>query len=151
VDELSATEWRVLQGRAFEVLGRALGPLDRPGARAALEQAAVLFDRSGAVWRRDLTLEALRGLGESGRRAAAVVGPTALTARERQVAELAARGRTAPEIARALFIGERTVESHLARIYAKLGVASKHDLTQRAAEFGLMPVPGTEDRSRTSP
>jgi DNA-binding CsgD family transcriptional regulator len=53
------------------------------------------------------------------------------------VAQLAARGDTSPEIAQALFIGERTVESHLARIYAKLGVASKRELLQRASEFGL--------------
>ena len=36
-----------------------------------------------------------------------------------------------------LFIGERTVESHLARAYAKLGVRSKADLVERASELGL--------------
>ncbi|MGQ0846327.1 MAG: response regulator [Sporichthyaceae bacterium] len=61
----------------------------------------------------------------------------ALTPRELQVARLAARGATAPEIARELFIGERTVESHLARSYVKLGVDSKLDLVRRAAELGL--------------
>lgn len=59
------------------------------------------------------------------------------TAREREVARLAARGRTAPAIARELFIGERTVESHLGRIYAKLGVDSKLDLVHRAIELGV--------------
>jgi DNA-binding CsgD family transcriptional regulator len=34
-------------------------------------------------------------------------------------------------------IGTRTVETHLVRIYAKLGVGSKRELVQRAAEFGL--------------
>ncbi|MDQ3945199.1 MAG: helix-turn-helix transcriptional regulator, partial [Actinomycetota bacterium] len=58
-------------------------------------------------------------------------------AREREVARLAIRGGTAPAIARELFIGERTVESHLGRIYAKLGVESKLDLMGRAAELGL--------------
>jgi class 3 adenylate cyclase/DNA-binding CsgD family transcriptional regulator len=137
VDLLAATGWRALQGRALDVLGRALRPVDRPRAREALERAAATFDACGGVWRRDRALETLRRLGEAGRRSAAVLGSPSLTPREREVAELAARGQTAPEIARALFIGERTVESHLARIYAKLGVASKHDLLQRAAELGL--------------
>jgi DNA-binding CsgD family transcriptional regulator len=91
------------------------------------------------VWRRDRSLEVLQRLG--GARpipGAAVAGtPSVLSRREREVARLALQGRTAPEIARELFIGERTVESHLGRIYAKLGVASKLELIQRAAELGL--------------
>jgi len=137
-DALAATEWRALQGRAHDALGRALAGVDRPAARRALERAAALFDGCGARWRRDRSVEALGRLGEAGRRAAAAVGPCSLTCREREVAALAAQGQTAPEIARALFIGERTVESHLARIYVKLGVASKHELLRRAAELGLM-------------
>jgi DNA-binding CsgD family transcriptional regulator len=53
------------------------------------------------------------------------------------VAALAAAGRTALEISRALFIGKRTVESHLAHIYAKLGLASQLDLVKQAGELGL--------------
>jgi DNA-binding CsgD family transcriptional regulator len=125
------------------VLGRSLASLDRSQARAAFEEAAVGFDAAGAVWRRDRALEALRRMGEAGKRAAgraAATGTATLTARELDVARLAARGQTAPEIAQTLFIGERTVESHLARIYAKLGVASKRELLQRAAELGLEPA-----------
>jgi DNA-binding NarL/FixJ family response regulator len=69
--------------------------------------------------------------------AATAPGLGALTTREREVARLAVQGRTAPAIARELFIGERTVESHLARTYAKLGVDSKLDLIRRAVELGL--------------
>jgi DNA-binding CsgD family transcriptional regulator len=36
-----------------------------------------------------------------------------------------------------LFIGERTVETHLANAYTKLGVASKLDLVRRASELGI--------------
>lgn len=137
VDLFGATEWRALQGRAHDALGRGLASIDRPAAREALQRAAALFDGCGAIWRRGRALEALSRLGEAGRRAAAAIGPSSLTPRERQVAALAARGQTAPEIARALFIGERTVESHLARIYVKVGVTSKHELQRRAAELGL--------------
>jgi class 3 adenylate cyclase/DNA-binding CsgD family transcriptional regulator len=136
-------DYRLLAARALDVLGRSLASLDRSRARAALEEAAVGFDTAGAVWRRDRALEALRRMGEAGKRAAgraASPGATTLTPRELDVARLAARGQTGPEIAQALFIGERTVESHLARIYAKLGVASKRELLQRAAELGLGPA-----------
>ena len=53
------------------------------------------------------------------------------------MARLAATGMSAKEIARSLFVGERTVESHLASIYAKLGVDSKLQLVRRATELGL--------------
>ena len=51
-----------------------------------------------------------------------------LTAAERRVATLAAEGRTNREVAAALFVGERTVETHLSHIYAKLGVRSRTEL-----------------------
>lgn len=70
-------------------------------------------------------------------RRSAAIGPDALSRREREVALLASRGATASDIAEHLFISERTVESHLASIYAKLEVATKVELVRRAAEFGL--------------
>jgi len=70
-------------------------------------------------------------------RRTAIVGTDALSRREREVAVLAARGETAGEIAKRLFVSERTVESHLVNIYTKLGVASKAELTARASEFGI--------------
>ena len=65
------------------------------------------------------------------------VGVQALSRREREVALLASRGQTAHEIAERLFLSRRTVESHLATIYDKLGVASKTDLIRRAADLGI--------------
>ena len=53
---------------------------------------------------------------------------TVLTDREREVTELAARGRTSREIAKALTISVRTVHSHLNHAYTKLGITSRHDL-----------------------
>jgi DNA-binding CsgD family transcriptional regulator len=61
----------------------------------------------------------------------------ALSRREREVALLAARGQTAAEIAAGLYLSKRTVETHLASVYAKLGVESKTDLVRRATELGI--------------
>ncbi len=54
-----------------------------------------------------------------------------LTAAELRVAALVAEGRTNREVAAALFLGERTVASHLTHIYAKLGVRSRTELARR--------------------
>jgi pimeloyl-ACP methyl ester carboxylesterase len=65
------------------------------------------------------------------------LGLEALSRREREVAHLAAAGATASEIATRLFVSERTVETHLANVYSKLGVRSKSELIRRAAEIGV--------------
>ena len=125
-------------GRALDVLGRSLADTDRAGAREALRQAAETFEACGGVWRRDRALGALGQLGGAGRRmVGAVRGAGSLTQREREVARLASAGLSAKEIGQQLAIGERTVETHLARAYAKLGLASKIDLVRRASELGL--------------
>ena len=59
----------------------------------------------------------------------------ALTPREHQVARLAARGLSASEIARHLHISERTVESHLANTYSKLGIHSRAALRKIGADL----------------
>jgi DNA-binding CsgD family transcriptional regulator/tetratricopeptide (TPR) repeat protein len=51
-----------------------------------------------------------------------------LSAREREVAELAAGGMTSREIAESLYVSVRTVDNHLYRAYAKLGVDSREEL-----------------------
>lgn len=138
VELLSDTDCTGHLARALHLLGRSLPPDERPEAVAALEQAAAICERGGGRWRRDRSLEALRRLGSAGRRAAAAaLGPDSLTRREAEVARLAATGISAKEIAQALFVGERTVESHLASVYAKLGVDSKLQLVRRATELGL--------------
>jgi DNA-binding CsgD family transcriptional regulator len=65
------------------------------------------------------------------------IGMDALSRREREVALLAARGQSAAQIAAGLYVSKRTVETHLASIYAKLGVESKTELVRRAGEFGI--------------
>jgi DNA-binding NarL/FixJ family response regulator len=59
-----------------------------------------------------------------------------LTRREREVVTLAVQGFTAREIGSQLYIGERTVETHLANAYAKLNVRSKLDLVRVVNAMG---------------
>jgi DNA-binding CsgD family transcriptional regulator len=59
-----------------------------------------------------------------------------LTRRELEVARLAARAFTAAEIGHQLHIGERTVESHIAKTYVKLGIRSRPELIRIASRLG---------------
>jgi DNA-binding CsgD family transcriptional regulator len=114
-------------GRARALL--ALGTVRRRGrqkrpARDAIEAALEGFERIGAsCW----AARARAELGRVGGR----TRETGLTAAERRVAILVAEGRTNREVAAALFLGERTVASHLTHIYAKLGVRSRTELAGR--------------------
>jgi DNA-binding NarL/FixJ family response regulator len=63
-----------------------------------------------------------------------------LTQREREVLSVAAEGLTAREIASRLGVRERTVTTHLARIYGKLGVGSRLAAIRLAARAGLVSV-----------
>ena len=138
VDNFSTVSARAYHGRALDLRGRALAGTDRSAAREALREAAETFEACGAVWRRDRTLAVLSRMGSAGRRmVGAVRGAGSLTRREREVARLASAGLSAKEIGQQLAIGERTVETHLARAYAKLGLSSKIDLVRHAAELEL--------------
>jgi RNA polymerase sigma factor (sigma-70 family) len=56
-----------------------------------------------------------------------------LTDREREIAELAARGMTNREVAERLHLSVRTVHTHLQRAYAKLGVHDRERLAELLA------------------
>ncbi len=93
-------------------------------ARQAIEVAIEAFETIGASgWAAKARAEFGR---VSGRKWA-----EGLTPAERRVAALVAEGRTNREVASALFLGERTVTSHLTHIYAKLGVRSRTELARR--------------------
>jgi DNA-binding CsgD family transcriptional regulator len=97
------------------------------GAREALEQALAVFDELGArLWAEKARAE-LRRI--SGRRAPS----EELTETEQRVAALAGQGRSNREIASELFMGVSTVESHLSRVYRKLGIRSRAELGARLA------------------
>ncbi len=63
--------------------------------------------------------------------------PFGLSPREREVLALLADGRSSAEIASALFVSPRTVSTHLTRVYAKLGVASRAEAIAHAHRLGL--------------
>ena len=85
--------------------------------------------RCGALRLAGRAREELVAAGARPRRAA-LSGRDALTPSERRVAQLAADGMTNREIAQALFVTEKTVETHLGRAFMKLGVRSRKQLAQ---------------------
>ena len=94
-------------------------------ARETLGAALAQFDALGArLWARAARAE----LGRIGGR---VASPDALTPTEKRVAALVAEGRTNREVGTILVVSERTVEGHLSRIYAKIGVRSRAELAHR--------------------
>ncbi len=99
----------------------------RREARGPLMRALELAERCGA---RVLAEEARTELGAAGYRprVGAAAGAGSLTASERRVAELAARGSSNKEIAQALYVTLKTVEVHLSHTYRKLGIASRRQL-----------------------
>jgi DNA-binding CsgD family transcriptional regulator len=97
-------------------------------AHDSVEAARTIFRQLGAPqWEQ-------RSIDEGARLGLRVPGPRlpapVLTLAERQVADLAAGGMTNPEIAAALFMAQRTVESHLYRVYRKLAVRSRTQLAR---------------------
>jgi DNA-binding CsgD family transcriptional regulator len=125
---------RVESGRSWLVLGslqRRHG--NRRAATESLHQAHQLLSASGAAAWTDRVAEELRACGH------AVAGShsdplTALTPQEMRVVQLVARGDRNREVAAALFVSEKTVETHLAAAYRKLGIRSRSQLAARIAE-----------------
>lgn len=96
-------------------------------AREPLARALALASACGAGPLERRARAELVAVGARPRRSA-VTGPEALTRRERQVAELAAAGRSNREVAQELYLTKRTVETHLTRVYRKLGIGSRAQL-----------------------
>jgi two-component system, NarL family, response regulator NreC len=63
-----------------------------------------------------------------------------LTAREREVLQLTAEGKSSPEIAARLHISHRTVENHRANIMRKLGLQNQTEIVLHAVRHGLIPL-----------
>ena len=96
-------------------------------SRAPLREAAETFDALGLVRYAERARRELRASGETVRRR--VPGAwTQLSPQELQIARLAAEGLSNREIGERLYLSHRTVESHLYRLFPKLGVTSRAQL-----------------------
>ena len=105
-------------------------------ARESLTQALAVFDRLGArLWSERARAE----LSRIGGRTPAT--PGVLTPTEERVAALVAAGGTYREVANALFISPKTVQWNLSKIYRKLGVRSRAELTAKLAAGQTPAVP----------
>ncbi len=115
--------------RSLLSLGRAQRRFKKWGvARDSLERAAATFDAIGS---RGWAEQARSELSRVGARRPVASGE--LTESEQRTAELAAAGMSNKEIARELFVTVHTVEVHLSRAYAKLGVGSRRQLAAKLA------------------
>lgn len=99
---------------------------DEAAREAGDPRAATAWARQGEQWRDRCDEVRSPGL-------VAASAPVPLTRREREVAQLAADGVPRKEMADRLFVGVRTVDSHLVRIYAKLGVRNRAELADALA------------------
>ena len=99
----------------------------RADAKQPLREAMDCAERIGASQLREYARTELLAAGARPRRTA-LTGPEALTGAERQVANLAAEGRSNRQIAQHLFVTQATVETHLRHAFHKLGISSRADL-----------------------
>jgi len=127
-DVLEGSPSRLEHARALTDLGAALRRANRRAeARGPLRAGLDLAGRCGAGALAERARAELRAAGGrvSDPRGA---GAEQLTASERRVAELAAQGRSNPEIAQSLFVTRKTVETHLGHVYLKLGISGRAQL-----------------------
>ena len=125
---LAAARCRTLAGEALAAAGRR-----DDGVRELLRAPRRELSALGAARYRDEAARELRRLGErvtARQRRGGGEGLDALSGREREIADLVAEGRTNREIGAELFLSEKTVEGHLTRIFAKLGVTSRAEVAE---------------------
>jgi DNA-binding CsgD family transcriptional regulator len=124
---------RLELARAEVDLGNALMTDIPSEARSALARGAALAEELGAVALARRATEQLTRAGGRPRRTSRH-GADALTPAERRVARLAATGMTNREVAETLVVTEKTVESHMASAFRKLGIRSRAELARQLAD-----------------
>jgi DNA-binding CsgD family transcriptional regulator len=128
VERLGRTPLRPDLARAHLLYGEWLRRENRRlDARHQLRAAYDLLDAIGAEAFAERARRELLATGEKVRKRE-VDTYSQLTQQEEHIVRLARDGRTNPEIAAELFISTRTVEWHLRKVFAKLGIASRRDL-----------------------
>ncbi len=125
---------RLERARVLVELGAALRRRGRSReAQPPLREGLDLADRCGAAPLAVRAREELLAAGARPRRAR-ITGRDALTASELRVCRMAADGATNREIAQALFVGLRTVETHLTKSYDKLEIDGRDGLADALSE-----------------
>jgi DNA-binding CsgD family transcriptional regulator len=128
LEHLERSQRALARARVLVELGASLRRNGRRrDSQDPLRQGLDLAQRCGAPILARRALEEIRATGSRPRRTA-LSGADALTPRERQVTELAARGMSNREIAKALYVTLKTVEWHLRNAFTKLGVGSRREL-----------------------
>lgn len=126
VDLLASSPLLLERAHALIDLGTALRRAGRRAdSRDPLRTGLDLAERAGAA---PLADRAREELAAGGIRVPRQRVGDRLTPSEQRIVEMAARGATNPQIAQALFITTKTVESHLANAYRKLGISSRREL-----------------------
>jgi len=119
---------------AFEAMaGGAAAFLSKDAERARITDTVAAVSRGETV----LAPEIQAGLAEEIRLRSGGTQP-GLSAREREILGHIAEGRSAPEIARRLFLSPATVKSHLGALYEKLGVSDRAAAVAEAMRRGLL-------------
>lgn len=130
VSYLEASQAALELSRSLAELGAALRRAGRRAeARRHLRRALDLAHRCGGERVAEQAYTDLLATGARPRRAQ-LTGPQSLTASERRVAGMAAQGLTNREVAQALFVSLRTVETHLTHAFQKLGIDSRTQLAE---------------------
>ncbi len=128
---LAATPWRTEEARTRLVYGEWLRREKRRSeAREHLRAAHEMFAAMGALGFAERARLELLATGERAR-SRRPEATHELTARELQIARLAAERATSREIGAQLFISANTVDYHLRKVFQKLGVSSRRDLADR--------------------
>jgi DNA-binding NarL/FixJ family response regulator len=99
----------------------------RADAREHLRTAHDMYSAMGAEAHAERAARELRATGETARKRTSDT-LSELTAQEAQIARLARDGLSNPEIGARLYISPRTVQYHLRKVFAKLGISSRSQL-----------------------
>jgi DNA-binding CsgD family transcriptional regulator len=142
IARLGRTQLRPELARAHLLYGEWLRRENRRvDARAQLRTAHEMLDAMGLAAFAERARRELAATGETVRKSAVETSGT-LTAQEASIARLAVEGRTNPEIGAQLFLSARTVEWHLRKVFAKLGISSRRELRQALEHPGQHPGRG---------